>query len=304
MSGPAASPEAVTGTAPGAGGKVKNSAPTVEAIAPDAAAVENDGAQAIVLRGSVLDPNGEKDLATFVMRLTGAASSSSTRTIVNGDTAASTEPVSFPADGWKVWTGTASRDGRLWFAFRFAVAAFAPTGAYQWSLTATDSKSNVGAKQTSATVSNFSRIAVDPFPVYLNGTASSTTSWGEWSATPGDTNVTSATFLRIRNSGAKPDPQIALDFNEASFVGATDPSFAIPINGNVQFAAWEDTTPATSQPSEGSFTFLPLAGQGTAILTFNGRGNVMYVQYRLATLPAILGEQAYGASMTATELPP
>lgn len=288
--------------APGpAGGSVSNSAPSVTAFTQSATTGENRGGFVVVFSGTVKDPNAEAQIKEVAIATTGPATLGSTREITPDDRTATSEPAAFGSDGWKVWTGTRN-DGVLNYQYQHAFAAFSPAGTYVFTLTVKDAPGTSGASAPlSVILTAFSDITIDPTPVNAAGAALTGANWGEWTAEAGARNVAATNYLKLVNTGAAPTTTIVIDLASA-FVGATDPEFSIPVEGNVQFAWFEDTTPGATAPSEGTFAYGDANADGSTTLRFTGPGNVIYVTYRIVALPEILPVQSYGISFTATEL--
>lgn len=292
---------AVEGGAGTTGGNVGNAVPTVPELTADRTTGDNSGAFVVTFSGVAADDNTEHHLDRIVLS-SAPSGVLATRAITELEIAQVDEPASFGADGWKVWGG-AVNDGRLSFRYRHTFPLGMPAGVYAVTAAAFDKVNATGASTpSSVTLTRFSLITVSPTPVGANGTPQAGAAWGGWSAAPGAQNVQSANWLKLVNDGDKPDAAVVIDFTEASFAGRQDPSFSIPLNGNVQFAWWEDKTPGTTSPSEGTFTFGPTSAEGTTTVSFTGKGNVIYVTYRVVSLPKPLPVQTYGASFTVTEL--
>lgn len=290
--------QAVNQSLPGVGGgTVLNGAPVVRSLTTDRASGPNDGTFAATLTGEVFDPNTELQLGSLQIALTGPSAIGGSRALMPADVLLTAEPA-LGADGFAVWGGVPN-DGLLHVRYRIAFPAFTTAGTYLATLTATD---RAGISHTSAAVeiviTKFALVSVAPAPVDAAGLPLAGARWGGWTATPGAQNVASTNYLKLVNDGDLATPSLVVSFSDA-FVGAEDASFSIPIANNIQYAWFEDTTPATSAPSEGSFTFEPGAG---ATLAFTGKGNVIYVAYRIVKLPDVLPIQAYGSSFTVTEL--
>lgn len=169
--------------------------------------------------------------------------------------------------------------------------------------TATDA---AGAQASSGpatvTLVPFSLISVAAAPVTADGTPVVGGAWGGWQAAPGAEQVTSTNYLKLTNDGDEAQTRVVIDFTESAFAGVEDAEFRIPINKNVAFGWWEDTTPLASAPNEKSFEFLPASVDGSVTVSFTGKGNIIYVGYRIAEFPAVLPKQSYGAAFTVTEL--
>lgn len=301
------SPQAVTGGAGGTGGRVKDKLPTFSTVSLDRTTGDNSGSTQVVLSGSVTDANAEDDISFVRAFLVGPSGStmSVNHTVTPAERNATSEPAAYPAgtNACKVWTATAN-DGTLQYKCRLTVTAFLLNGAYTPYVSATNP---TGVTATSAagavfTVTRFSLVTVASAPVNAAGIAQTGANWGEWDAFPGDANVVATNYIKITNDGDTPNAQLIIDFTEATFAGAQDAGYTVPIDGNIQFAAWEDTSPSTTSPSEGTFTFGTASNTGSVTVSFSGNGNVVYVAYRIVQLPAVLKAQSYGATFTVTEL--
>lgn len=284
------------------GGAVANVAPTVPAFSVAPGNAENDGSSTVVFTGQARDGNGETNVATLTLDATGPAVVTTARAVTPLDRSTTAEPASFGADGWKVWSGADTRDGVLHFKHGWSVPRFQPSGTYSWAATARDAAAAAGSSASAAlAVASFGLVEIAPAPVRAHGTPDSGP-WGGWSASPGTANVASVNYVKITNAGDLAGQRVVIDFTPAAFAGADDASFSVPIDGNVQFAVFEDTSPASTRPDEGSFAFQAVAGQGSVTVQFSGRGNVAYVGYRIVALPAVLSAQAYTAAYTVTEV--
>lgn len=308
---PAATPEggsdaidtaAVQGGAGGSGGSVANSAPAISNFSADRTQGDNDGSLVVVFSGTTFDRNTEAQIATLRVNGSGPVAFSSLHAVTPAERLATSEPGSFGADGWKVWGGTA-RDGAIHWRYRQAFPAFTPAGAYDFRATATDTPGLSGSSGAlTVTLRAFSLITVQAAPVNQQGLPIAGASWGGWTAEAGARDVASTNFLKIVNDGDSPDARVVIDFTEAGFLGVEDANFSVPIDGNVHFGWWEDTTPALTSPAEGTFPHGAASPNGAVTLQFTGKGNVIYVTYRLAALPDVLAMQSYGATFTVTEL--
>lgn len=138
-------------------------------------------------------------------------------------------------------------------------------------------------------------------PVTADGTPALTSSWGGWNAEAGQTNVAATNYLKITNAGTRADPRAVIGFSGGAFGGTEDGTFSIPITNNVQYAWWEDTTPGSTAPNEGTYSWRPVSASSVTI-QFTAPGNVIYVVYRIAQMPDILMAQPYAAAFTVTEL--
>lgn len=281
------------------GGSVLDAPGYFASASLDATSVENVGG-AVVLSGSIQDNNSETDVAFVRGWLNGTTSLGSNHTVSDAERAAASEPAGFGADGFKVWTGSSPVDGLLFFRWRVALPDGTPPGLE----TVSASEGNPGSVAWSAplalNVTKTAQVAVASAPVSWEGVAQPNASWGAWTATPGATSVVAANYLKITNVGALARPKVVLDFNELAFIGANDPAYAVPVNGNVDFAWWEDATPSVTSPSEGTYAWTTSA-DGSATLQFNGVNDVIYVTYRVKQLPAVLASQPYAATFTLTD---
>ena len=293
---------AVQGGSGGGGGSVLNSAPSVRSFTADRTTGENDGAFVVTFSGTVFDPNTENQVATIAVAATGPAGLLSNHTVLGVEHVAADEPAAFGPDGWKVWTASPN-DGVLHFKFRQSFPIFAPPGAYVFRAVVTDHPGEAGVSTAlPVTLARFSLITVSGAPVDLQGAPLVGQNWGQWSAQAGAQNVTSTNYLKLVNDGDDPAARVVVDFTEPAFRGASDGNFSVPLDGNVQFAWFEDTTPATTAPSEKPFAFGATSPNGGVSLTFTGKGHVIYVAYRLVMLPDVLPVQSYGSTFTVTEL--
>lgn len=295
--------EAATGGTSGtSGGQVTNSPPAFQSFTGSLGSADNSGTISETFTGAVLDSNGERDMRLGILSvaLTGAATGTFTHTISAAESGAPSEPASFGADGWKVWSSTPN-DGVLNFKFRYTFPIGAAPGTDTFTVSITPSGGTaIGGPSDATTVGTFSEIQIPTTPVNADGSPAAVNNWGLWSAAPGATNVESSNFVKLTNTGQKLDASVVLDFTEAVFAGA-DENFSIPLNGNVQFA-WTELAAGATSPSGGTYTYLAVSADGSATVTFSGLNKVIFVKYRLVQLPAVLAEQSYGASYTATEL--
>lgn len=294
--------QSVSGSPGGVGGSVKNSAPTFESFTTSDTTGENRGLFTVVLSGVVRDANTESQIRNVSIASTGpAALVSVTHVVTNDEKNAETEPATYGSDGFKVWTGT-KNDGLLNFRFRVTFPAFHPVGSYTFVARAYDN-SDAGAVSGAVAVAltAFSDITINAAPVDAAGVALTGKNWGEWEAEPGARGVASTNYIKLVNTGDLAATSVVIDFASA-FVGATDPTFSIPVASNVEFAWFEDTTPTTSAPNEGTFSYAPANAEGAVTVAFTAKSNVIYVAYRIVELPDVLPIQSYGIAYTVTEL--
>lgn len=281
------------------GGAVNNKLPTVEAFT-NLGTAANDGSTD-TLTGTVRDLNGEVDILSIQVATTatpaGIAAVLSQRTITGSDVSTTTEPLSFDATGWKVWNPGAPRDGVLSFKFQYTYAA-GVAGTYTWRASVKDEGLYQTGPATDITVTVVVRVTVAPDPVQTDGTSAAGARWGGWSADPGAVDVVGLNYLKVTNTGATPTQGFVLDFTSSAFTGVTDATESIPIDGNIRFAGCEDTTPATTAPSECTFTYGATSATGSASFSFTATSNIYYVSYRLVAIPSPLLDQNYQASFT------
>lgn len=293
--------QSVSGSSGTVGGSVSNSAPTVQAFAQSATTGENRGGFVVVFSGSVKDKNTEAQIKNVSIAGIGPAVLASSHEITVAERAATTEPASFGGDGWKVWTGTVN-DGVLNYQYQRTFPAFTPAGTYVFNLRVEDTPGQVGLSSAlSVVLTAFSDITISPTPVSATGAALTGANWGEWTAEAGATNVASSNYLKLVNTGDVANSRVVIDF-APTFIGASDENFTIPVASNVQFAFFEDTSPSTTAPNEGTFSFLTANADGSVTVPFTAQNNVIYVTYRIVQLPEILPVQSYGISFTVTEL--
>lgn len=279
------------------GGSVSNRLPTVVSFTTTDG--NHNANQQYEFSGQVDDRNREGDLVEISVSFTsspeGAASLPSARTLVAGDLSQTTEP-SYGEDNWKVWN-TNANDGVLDFKFRYT---YNTVGSYTFRISVRDE----GAAQFDAT-KDITRTVVAKITFVANpfsaaGAELSGANWGGWSADPGATNVSGTNYFKVTNTGATATQSFTLSFDSASFTGANGET--IPIHANIQFASFEDTTPAESAPNEGTYTCGDVDADGTTTLSFTSTANIIYVTYCLASIPAPLKDQAYTATFTVTAL--
>lgn len=289
-------------TAGSGGGSVTDTPATFQAFAISQSAFENDGTGTLLVNGTVFDSNAESDVSYLRPFLNGSVTLASNHTVTSAERAATSEPTTWPADNVRVWTGASATDGKLFFRWRLAITSGFQPGFYLVGASATNPNGVTGylAAPLSLNVTNASQVTIAALPVDAAGVPQSG-SWGAWNASPGSTNAASANYLKLTNVGSLSRPRILVDFNELAFTGTSDAAYTVPINDNVQFAWWEDATPASSAPSEGTYSFVT-APQGSVQVSFSARGDVIYVAYRLASLPATLASQTYSATFTATDV--
>ncbi len=293
--------ESVSGSTGSVGGSVKNSAPTVPTFTPSATEGENRGSFVVIFTGTIRDANTEKQIKNISVTGTGPQTLSSSHEVMADEVNALTEPASFGGDGFKVWTGT-KNDGILNFKYQQTFTAFIPAGAYTFKARGEDTPHAVGLSGSVViTITAFSDITISPTPVAANGSALPGQNWGQWEAEAGATNVASTNYIKLVNTGDTASARVVIDFAD-SFVGATDSNFTVGVANNVQFAFFEDTTPGTTAPNEGTYSYLAANADGTVTVQFSAKNNVIYVSYQIVQLPAILPVQAYGISYTVTEL--
>ncbi len=142
------------------------------------------------------------------------------------------------------------------------------------------------------------QVAADP--VNAAGAAQIGASWGGWLADPGATDVVATNYLKITNIGVVSTQGVTIDFSNTTFAASSDPLETIALDGNIRFASFEDTSPGTTAPNQGTYSFGSVSASGSVTLAFTGSGNILYVAYRLDSLPSLLSDQDYRASYTAS----
>lgn len=293
--------QGVSGSAGSVGGSVENSPPFVVSFTQSATTGENRGGFVVVLTGRVRDNNTESQIENVSVTASGPVVLGANHVLTAADRNDAVEPAAFGADGFKVWNPT-KNDGILEFRYQQSFPAFTPAGTYAFRASVADKS---GASAVSAplavTLTAFSDITIHPTPVSASGAALPGQNWGQWTAAAGASNVASSNYIKLVNTGDVGASRVVIDL-ASGFVGATDANFSIPADNNVQFAWCEDTTPATSAPSECTFSFGPASPDATATVQFTGKNNVAYVTYRIVKLPDVLPVQSYGISFTVTEL--
>ncbi len=285
------------------GGRIGNEPPVITSFTGNLATADNSGTVSETFEGVLSDVNGEGDFAraTISIAMTGPAAATFRRTVLGSDLTPSSEPPAFGADGWKVWDET-PRDGILRFKARYTYPVGTPPGDYSFASSLTTAGGiNVLGPVDATTVVVFSYVEIPSMPVDAAG-APVDAPWGSWEVPPGARNVASLNYVKLRNTGQKAAAVVVLDFTQDALVGTTDANYSIPLGANVEFAWFEDATPAATAPSEGTFGAWSSNVEGSVTVTFTGVGNVIYVTYRLKVLPAVLASQSYAASFTATEI--
>jgi hypothetical protein len=278
------------------GGIVTNLVPTVQSFSSSASQFNLNTAG--VLSGTVKDRNKEADIKTIQVAVTGgtaAVTFSASHDIVAGDISATTEPANFDGSGWKVWN-TGGADGILSYKFQYT---YTTLGSYIWTPSVKDQDTGaVFQSGATATVTALAPVTYGADPVDSSAAVLAGARLGAWSAAPAATSVGSTNYLIVTNTGVTATQSFTVSFSAATFTGTTVTGETININNNIQFGYWEDTTPSTSAPSEGTFTWKTTSASGADTFTFTGTGNVMYVTYRLVALPDPLVDQPYEASYT------
>ncbi|GEM_PF-2395772 len=291
---------ALLGRASAGGGAITDAPGYFASFSSDASQGDVGGATVVTVSGSIQDNNSESDVAWIRGWLNGSTPQSVNHTVTSAERAALAEPAAFGADGFKVWTGASDVDGLLLFRWRVAIPLGAAPGLY--ALAASEGNPGVPAwsPERPLTLQKASEVTVAAQPVNWTGAAQNA-SWGAWSASPGAANVTSSNYLKLVNTGQLARPRVVVDFNELSFAGTVDPAYTVPINGAVDFAWWEDTNPTGSAPSRGTYNWTASA-DGSVTLQFSAKGDVVYLTYRVRSLPAVLRDQPYAATFTVTDV--
>ena len=295
--------QSVSGGSGGSGGSVKDVKGTMGALVGTCPGVcDNSGSTTISFNGTANDGNGEQDIAFITIASAGPAGNlGANHTVTSAERNATTEPASFGSDGFKVWNAVA-KDGALSFRYAKVLSAFTPAGVTGWSATESNAAgvTSTATAVSSFTITSFSSISVNGAPVDATGANQTGLNWGQWSASPGDTNVSSTNYLKLTNNGDVANAAVVIDYTESVFTGTTDNSYTVSIDNNVQFAFCDVL--AGAAPSSCTFTFGATSPGGSTTVTFAGKGHVIYVAYRIAAMPAIVAAQSYGATFTVTEL--
>lgn len=145
-------------------------------------------------------------------------------------------------------------------------------------------------------------LSVASAPVFYNGTPDGSSSWGGWTAQAGATDVAATNYLKIVNTGSVANPRVVVSFGTGGFAGASDGNFVIPTASNLEFAWWEDTTPGSSAPSEGAYTWTGGGASASTTVAFTTTNAIVYVAYRIHQMPDVLPAQSYAGSFTVTEI--
>ncbi len=290
------------------GGQVRDVAPTLPAFAIGTASVDNSGGNNLTFTGTASDANGEQDLQFLYVKGTTYSAASgfqflgTNHTITSAERNQTSEPASFASDGYKVWDCN-GRDGVLCWKYNLPVAQFAQAGTYTFNATtgkASSFASSLVSQMLTGTVTSFSQIDFSPYPVDSTGAVQTGANWGSWTANPGDANVTAGNYLKLTNNGDVAGARVQISFSGTAFVGTTDSSYTVPFASNVQFASCDAA--AGTAPSACTFSAWSAPNAGAVTVQFAGKGHVLYVQYRVVSLPSPLMAQSYGATFTATEL--
>lgn len=282
------------------GGTVSNRLPTVETFS--AGGTEFNEGTTVTLTGTVKDRNKEGDIQQIkVESLAGPLAVSATRTVVAADVSATSEPGAFTA-GWKVWNSGGTGDGVLSFKYQINFPSSGSAGAYTLRASVKDEGALQTGPATDVALTVFQKITRAADPVAADGTAQVGARWGAWTADPGAVDTSTVNYLKITNTGTTATQSFTLDFTSTSFAGVTTATETIAIDTNIRFAVWEDTSPGTSAPNEGSFTFGALSATGSVTASFTARNNIIYVAYQLASIPDPVVDQAYQSAYTVNAL--
>lgn len=285
-----------------AAGEILNVLPVWTSFTGDRTTIENSGSDVEVFSMEILDTNGEDDLQSISLSIVefGLSAVVYTHTINATNLAATSEPASYDANGWKVWSGTVG-DGTLFAKYRSVVDNGAPLGARTTTPSVTDGGLvPVLGTPDVTTVILFDQITVALDPVDALGVAQTAASWGAWTADPGDSNVASLNYLVITNTGLNATASAIVDFTDTSFTGTTDASESIAIDSNIQFAVFQ-TTNALAVPNDGVFTYGATSSDGSVSVQFSAVGEIAFVAYRFVSVPSVLEAQTYTAGFTVTE---
>jgi len=145
-------------------------------------------------------------------------------------------------------------------------------------------------------------LLTDAWPVDADGDLIVGADWGAWEAEADVAGVTSMNYLRLRNNSPAATLGFAVDFVSAVFTGPG--AATLPLDGNIRFSWWEDTTPATSAPSEGTYAFGGLAPSGKVTGAFTGLERTVYVTYQVASIPALAEDGSYSSDFQISYIVP
>lgn len=279
------------------GGTVADVAPSVERLA--SGATEVNLGDSSLFEGTVRDKNKQADLVELRMTIvSGPTSLTVTHAITAAEKALTAEPTDFGADGFKVWSHQGN-NGKMDFKFRYTYGA---VGVYDWRVLVRDEGTFQSDPDLDVRVDVLSVLAVHAQPVNAAGAPQVGVAWGAWNAEPGASNVSSLNYIKVVNTGLDDDQRMLLDFTPTAFAGVASLADSIAIDGNIQFAWWEDATPSSTAPLEpgATYTFGTTSSDGSMAARFTGSGNVIYVQYRIVAVPDVIADQAYQAAYTVT----
>lgn len=306
-----------------AGGQVVAEPPGFGSFAGNRQEADNSGTSVAVFTGSIRSSNGEKALTggTLSLLVSGPDEDAVEHRVVGGETNGGAEPEAF-SRGWKVWSGT-DGDGVVHFAVSYAFPIGLAPGTYtitpRWVPTEredSDGDEDRGGNDddederdampilgtpVTVRVSLFTSITLSGEPVDPSGRTLGQLNWGMWSARPGQRDVESSNYIRIVNAGQDPRQGIVVDFTGADFVGA-DGLAKIPVGGNLEFAVCtlED---ATKVPADcPSWSFKPSTSDGSTSARFAGLGHVMFLKYRVKSIPDVVPAQTYSTAFTVDKL--
>lgn len=264
------------------GGLVKNVAPDLTKLTLD---VIGEGRHHVgftdTISGEVFDANSEADIASVEVLLNGA----------------------LDEDVKVVLSDADPKNGILEFSVTYT---YNELGTYAWTVKVTDEKEH------SVTSDPVNVDIVEPLTIpehAVNADGSEASSWGGWSADPGDQNVAAKNFIKLVNSGVNPKQGFVLAFDEA-FVGE-DEEYSILTENNIQFGILELASDAAvpDLDLESSFAWQEsapgeaLITSGTLEANFGDLDNIVYVSYRILQMPAVLADQVYSAGLTISAAP-
>lgn len=283
---------------PAGGGRVLNAAPRVLAFRGSLERADNGGGSMERFEAALADDNAEADLASLNLAASGPQRFSLVRTLTRDDLGQRAEPAP-GLDGFAVWDAT-PQDGILHLAVRFTYPYGAAPGLYTWVLVVRDLAGSAAASGEDATLVEPLHVVAVEGAVHADGTPAPAEGWGGWSAPPGAEGVRSRTFLKVVNGGTAAPQDFLVDFTSRAFVGAEDPQWRVPLDGNVRFGSWE-AEPGQA-PQDGEFAWGDASPDGSVTLRFTRPGSVVYVAYEVLRVPSPLPAQLYHASATVTAL--
>ena len=277
--------EVTSVTAPDNGnGNVDNVAPVAsQGLSCDVGVVPNTQTHVETCTFRAYDANTEADYAEAQVTST-AGWTATLNTFTPGQH-------TVPEGTWTV-TDDATGDGVLDFSFSYTWPEGQAAGLYEQTGSISDEAETATAPVVDQTqFQTASEVMLDPFLYDEDGNVVAG-HWGQWTTTPGATDVDSLNFRRSENPGTEAGT-IVLAFTDSAF--SDGGSGAIPIDGNLAFCLGYGATPATDMTcgaadSDGQASFqVPPGGEA-------------WFGYRLLLIPSEVPDGTYGAGYTFTDL--